>query len=89
MESGRDPELVIAEKGWEQLTDPAEIAEAVNSVYGAESAVFAEARASSANPKRKNTLAAFLVGKVLAATGGRADPRIAGEQVEKLIMAGE
>jgi aspartyl-tRNA(Asn)/glutamyl-tRNA(Gln) amidotransferase subunit B len=89
VESGRDPELVIAENGWEQLTDPAEIAEAVNSVYGAESAVFAEARASAANPKRKNTLAAFLVGKVLAATGGRADPKIAGEQVEKLIMAGE
>ncbi|MDR1586646.1 MAG: Asp-tRNA(Asn)/Glu-tRNA(Gln) amidotransferase subunit GatB [Treponema sp.] len=89
VESGRDPELVIREQGWEQLTDPAKIAEAVNAVYGAESAVFAEARSSSANPKRKNTLTAFLVGKVLAATGGRADPRIAGEQVEKLIMAGE
>jgi aspartyl-tRNA(Asn)/glutamyl-tRNA(Gln) amidotransferase subunit B len=89
VESGRDPGLVIAENGWEQLTDPAKIAEAVNSVYGTESAVFAEARASASNPKRKNTLTAFLVGKVLAATGGRADPKIAGEQVEKLITAGE
>jgi aspartyl-tRNA(Asn)/glutamyl-tRNA(Gln) amidotransferase subunit B len=85
-ESGRDPELVIKEKGWEQLTDPAEIAEAVNSVYGEEGAVFAEARAAGA--KRKRTLTAFLVGKVLAATGGRADPKIAGEQVEKLITEG-
>jgi aspartyl-tRNA(Asn)/glutamyl-tRNA(Gln) amidotransferase subunit B len=85
MESGKDPELVIKENGWEQLTDPAKIAEAVNAVYLAESAVFAEARAAGENPKRKRTLTAFLVGKVLSATGGRADPKIAGEQVEKLI----
>ncbi|MDR1411409.1 MAG: Asp-tRNA(Asn)/Glu-tRNA(Gln) amidotransferase subunit GatB [Spirochaetaceae bacterium] len=88
IESGRDPELVIEENGWEQLTDPAKIAEAVNSVYGEESAVFAEARAAASNPKRKRTLTAFLVGKVLAVTGGRADPKIAGEQVEKLITEG-
>ncbi|MDR1352692.1 MAG: Asp-tRNA(Asn)/Glu-tRNA(Gln) amidotransferase subunit GatB [Treponema sp.] len=87
-ESGRDPETVIKENGWEQLADPAKIAEAVNSVYGEESAVFAEARAAASNPKRKRTLTAFLVGKVLAATGGRADPKIAGEQVEKLITEG-
>jgi aspartyl-tRNA(Asn)/glutamyl-tRNA(Gln) amidotransferase subunit B len=87
-ESGRDPETVIRENGWEQLADPAKIAEAVNSVYGEESAVFAEARAAASNPKRKRTLTAFLVGKVLAVTGGRADPKIAGEQVEKLITEG-
>jgi aspartyl-tRNA(Asn)/glutamyl-tRNA(Gln) amidotransferase subunit B len=85
MESGRDPEAIIEENGWERLTDPAKIAEAVNAVYGAESAVFDEARAVGGNPKRQRTLTAFLVGKVLSATGGRADPRIAGEQVEKLI----
>jgi aspartyl-tRNA(Asn)/glutamyl-tRNA(Gln) amidotransferase subunit B len=86
VESGRDPELIIKEKGWEQLTDPAKIAEAVKAVYAAEGAVFAEVRAAGDNPKRKHTLTAFLVGKVLAATGGRADPKIAGAQVEELIL---
>ncbi|MDR3335628.1 MAG: Asp-tRNA(Asn)/Glu-tRNA(Gln) amidotransferase subunit GatB [Treponema sp.] len=86
VESGRDPELIITEKGWEQLTDPAKIAEAVKSVYASEGAVFAEARAAGDNLKRRHTLTAFLVGKVLAVTGGRADPKIAGAQVEELIL---
>jgi aspartyl-tRNA(Asn)/glutamyl-tRNA(Gln) amidotransferase subunit B len=85
IESGREAEDIIRENGWDQLTDPARIAEAVQQVYAAEARVFAEARSAADNPKRKHTLTAFLVGKVLAATGGRADPKIAGEQVEELI----
>jgi aspartyl-tRNA(Asn)/glutamyl-tRNA(Gln) amidotransferase subunit B len=76
----KDPEAIIRERGWEQITDPAQIAEVVSKVFDAEQATVTELRAAEAcgNARRRQTLAAFLVGKVLAATGGRADPKIAG-----------
>jgi aspartyl-tRNA(Asn)/glutamyl-tRNA(Gln) amidotransferase subunit B len=92
--TGRDPEALIRERGWELITDPAAIAEKAREVYAAEKAVFAEAAslrsgaASPQNAKRAQALTAFLVGKVLAASGGRADPKLAGEAVEQLL-AGE
>jgi len=81
----RDPEIIIRERGWELITDPAAIATAVSAVYAAETSIFAEAAACAANPKRRGTLSAYLVGKVLAATNGRADPRIAGKQIAEII----
>jgi aspartyl-tRNA(Asn)/glutamyl-tRNA(Gln) amidotransferase subunit B len=83
----KDPEAVIRERGWEQISDPAKIAEVVGAVYVAEAASFAEARdaVTQGNAKRVNTLTAYLVGKALGATGGRADPKIVGEQLKKLI----
>jgi aspartyl-tRNA(Asn)/glutamyl-tRNA(Gln) amidotransferase subunit B len=81
----RDPEEIVRDRGWERLSDPAQIALAVQAVYQAEAPVFAEIRA--ANPKRRRTLTAYLVGKVLEHTGGRADPGIAGSQIETLLRA--
>jgi aspartyl-tRNA(Asn)/glutamyl-tRNA(Gln) amidotransferase subunit B len=85
----KDPELIIRERGWDLISDPARIALAVGEVYRTEEPVFAELRNSGEKgplpEKRRQTLTAFLVGKVLAATGGRADPKIAGSQIEALI----
>jgi aspartyl-tRNA(Asn)/glutamyl-tRNA(Gln) amidotransferase subunit B len=88
----RDPADIIREKGWEQITDPAKIAEAVQAVFAAEQATVAELRsvlaggnANGPKVRRGSALTAYLVGKVLTATGGRADPKIVGEQLEKLI----
>jgi aspartyl-tRNA(Asn)/glutamyl-tRNA(Gln) amidotransferase subunit B len=85
--SGKAPDNIIREYGWELITDEKAIAEAVKAVYAAEEKLFSEVRAarSGGNAKRGRILAAFLVGKVLDATGGRADPRIAGKQIEDLI----
>ena len=86
----RDPEIIIKEQGWEQLTDPAKIAEAVQSVQAEEAATFENIRTAIAggNYKRQQVLTAYLVGKVLAATGGRADPKIVGSQIEALNKQG-
>jgi len=83
----KDPETIVREQGWEILSDPAKIAQAVKAVEDAEGAALAEAREAKAggNDKRRQTLAAFLVGKVLEKTGGRADPKIAGAQIAALI----
>jgi aspartyl-tRNA(Asn)/glutamyl-tRNA(Gln) amidotransferase subunit B len=85
----RDPADIIRERGWERLSDPAKIAEIVRAVHAAEEAAFVEAREAAAggNGKRRQTLTAFLVGKVLESTDGRADPRIAGAQIDALIGA--
>ena len=81
----KDPEIIVKEKGWELISDPKVIAEAVQAAALAEAATVEEARGLAPNEKRRQTLTAFLVGKVLAATGGRADPAIARAQVEALL----
>jgi aspartyl-tRNA(Asn)/glutamyl-tRNA(Gln) amidotransferase subunit B len=93
LKEGRDPEIIIKERGWEQLSDPAAIARAVKAAAAAEGDTLAELRAivageKEAPPKRRQTLTAYLVGRVLAATGGRADPQIVRSQVEALAAAG-
>jgi aspartyl-tRNA(Asn)/glutamyl-tRNA(Gln) amidotransferase subunit B len=86
--SDRDPDAIIKEKGWELITDPAKIAEFVAAIQSAQASTFAEVKEAVAagNAKRSATLKAFLVGKVLAASGGRADPQVAGKQIEELIV---
>ncbi|MDR2374931.1 MAG: Asp-tRNA(Asn)/Glu-tRNA(Gln) amidotransferase subunit GatB [Treponema sp.] len=83
----RDPADIVRDRGWEILSDPVKIAEAVKTVETLEGKALEEAREAAAggNGKRRGTLAAFLVGKVLEQTGGRADPGIAGAQIAALI----
>jgi aspartyl-tRNA(Asn)/glutamyl-tRNA(Gln) amidotransferase subunit B len=82
----KDPQAIVRERNWEQITDPAPIAEAARQVLAGEKATVTElAKLDGNNEKRRKTLFAYLVGKVLSATGGRADPKIAGEQVEALL----
>ncbi|MDR2471682.1 MAG: Asp-tRNA(Asn)/Glu-tRNA(Gln) amidotransferase subunit GatB [Treponema sp.] len=83
----RDPQEIVKTKGWEQLTDPAAIASAAKTVLAAEAGAVAELRALGADAaeKRRRTLTAYLVGKVIAATEGRADPKIAGAAVAALL----
>jgi aspartyl-tRNA(Asn)/glutamyl-tRNA(Gln) amidotransferase subunit B len=83
----RDPEAIVKERNWEQLNDPAQIAEAVRRVMAAEAATVEDLRNAerAGNVRRRQTLAAYLVGRVLAATGGRSDPGIAGRQIEESL----
>ncbi|MDR1308177.1 MAG: Asp-tRNA(Asn)/Glu-tRNA(Gln) amidotransferase subunit GatB [Treponema sp.] len=86
----RDPEEIVKANNWEQLADPASIAKSAEAVFAAESVTVTELREliaanDAAKAKRRRTLTAYLVGKVIAATGGRADPKLAGQQVELLL----
>jgi aspartyl-tRNA(Asn)/glutamyl-tRNA(Gln) amidotransferase subunit B len=87
LKEDKDPGEIIKERDWEQIGDPAKIAETVKVVHEAETASFEEVRAAIAqgNTKKANSITTYLIGKVLAATGGRADPKIAGEQIRALI----
>jgi len=81
----KDPAQIVKERGWEIITDPAQIAQALKAVAESEADVIGELKGADINEKRRQTLTAFLVGKVLAATGGRADPKVAGNLVNELI----
>jgi aspartyl-tRNA(Asn)/glutamyl-tRNA(Gln) amidotransferase subunit B len=90
IKTDKDVETLVAEKGWELVSDPAQIAEAVRKVFAAEESAVTELRSLNADSaagteKRRRTLGAFLTGKVLAATGGRADPALAGRLIDEML----
>ncbi len=65
-----DPQEIIVARGWEQITDPAAIATIVDTVLGDNPQAVAQLRAGDARPK------GFLVGRIMQATSGRAEPRL-------------
>ncbi|MBU1079869.1 MAG: Asp-tRNA(Asn)/Glu-tRNA(Gln) amidotransferase subunit GatB, partial [Spirochaetes bacterium] len=71
---GSEPADVVAARGWEMVVDPAAIAAAVEAALAAEPAAFSEAAAALArgDAARVKPLSAYLVGKSIAASGGKA-----------------
>lgn len=76
-----DPADIVARRGWEQITDPQVVTAAVDEVFAKEAQTVQEV--ASADADRARSLSAYLVGKVLAATGGRADPSLARRLVDE------
>ncbi|GAB1484028.1 Asp-tRNA(Asn)/Glu-tRNA(Gln) amidotransferase subunit GatB [Treponema sp.] len=83
----KDPLFIVCEHSWEQICNPERISKVVDSVFTSEAAVVESLRAYRAkgDESRVKALTAFLTGKVLAATDGRAEPSIARLQVESRI----
>ncbi|GMO61725.1 MAG: Asp-tRNA(Asn)/Glu-tRNA(Gln) amidotransferase subunit GatB [Termitinemataceae bacterium] len=83
----KDPITIVAEHGWEQLSDPAIIGEFARNVVTAEAQTVSDLKAAkeAGNAKKIKGLSAFLVGKVLAASGGSASPAVAAAQIEALL----
>lgn len=71
--SGREPGLIVKEKGMVQVTDPKFIEDAVVKVMEAHAPVVAEFRSG------KEGVIGFLVGKVMQATQGKANPKMVNE----------
>jgi aspartyl-tRNA(Asn)/glutamyl-tRNA(Gln) amidotransferase subunit B len=66
----KDPERIINEKGWEQITDSATLTSYVDEVLGANPTVVEQIRGGDTKPM------GFLVGQVMKATSGRAEPQL-------------
>jgi aspartyl-tRNA(Asn)/glutamyl-tRNA(Gln) amidotransferase subunit B len=73
----KDPEAIIAEKGWEQITDRREVGRHIDAVLAANAGVVETIRGGDARP------VSFLVGEIMRATSGRADPGL----VQELVRA--
>jgi len=75
----KDPALIVKEKGWEQLTDRAQLSGILDTVLAANEQAVAEVRAGNAKPL------GFLVGQVMKLTGGRAEPQLVQELLKKRL----
>ncbi|MEW6724736.1 MAG: Asp-tRNA(Asn)/Glu-tRNA(Gln) amidotransferase subunit GatB [Bacillota bacterium] len=78
-DSGRDPETIVKEKGLVQISDEAELEQAVDRVLDENPRVVADYRAG------KKGVAGFLVGQVMKATGGRANPQLVNELIRRKL----
>jgi aspartyl-tRNA(Asn)/glutamyl-tRNA(Gln) amidotransferase subunit B len=81
LERGEPPEKIVREKGLEQVTDAGDIERAVDEVLAAHAKVVADYRGG--NEKSFG----FLVGQVMKATRGKANPQIVNELLKSKLRA--
>jgi len=77
--TGRPAQEIVDQQGLSQITDSGEVEEAVGQVMAANPQAAADYRAG------KDTAIKFLVGQVMRATRGRANPQQAGELLKKKL----
>ncbi len=79
LEKGGSPQKIVEKKGMTQISDPGEIEKVIETVM--------EANPSEVEKYRngKTKLKGFFVGQVMKQTGGRADPKLTNQLVEKLL----
>ena len=77
--TGRSAKEIIDEKGLSQITDSGEIEETVSQVLAANPQAIADFKGG------KETALKFLVGQVMKATRGRANPQLANELLERKL----
>ncbi len=79
LEKGGSPKEIVESKGMTQISDPAEIEQVITALM--------EANPSEVEKYRggKKKLKGFFVGQVMKQTGGRADPKLTNQLVEKLL----
>ncbi len=79
-ETGKDPAVLVEERGLKQVTDTGAIEAAIKQIV-------------AANPKQveaykaKPTMLGWFVGQVMKATGGKANPKIVNELLKKALDA--
>jgi len=78
-EEDKDPLSIIREKGWEQITDPTELAVHVDAVMKAHDGIVASIKAGDSR------LITFLIGEIMKETSGRADPGLVQGLVKKKL----
>jgi aspartyl-tRNA(Asn)/glutamyl-tRNA(Gln) amidotransferase subunit B len=80
-DTGKSPEAIVKEKGMVQVSDPAVIEKAVEKVLGENANVVADYKGG------KQGVLGFLVGKVMQATQGKANPKLVNEILKKKLDA--
>ncbi len=78
----RDPREIAQERGWMQSRNADEIAAWVNAALAANPQAVADALG---NPKKLQAARGFLTGQVMKISGGKADPKVTGELIQKAL----
>ena len=79
--TGKDPETIVAEQGLAQVSDVAQLRAVVQSVLEQNPKAVADYR------RGKSAALGFLLGQVMKALGGRANPAVARELLEEALQA--
>jgi len=79
LDTGKDPALIVKEKGLEQVSDEKQLESAVSKV------VAENERSVSDYKKGKTNALSFLVGQVMKQTGGKANPKLVSEMIRKKL----
>lgn len=89
MEEDREPAVIVAEHGWEMVVDPEKISAAVEKTFADDAASVADAVVAMdhSNISRIKALSAFLVGKAIAASGGKAEPSLVRAEVDRRLTS--
>ncbi|MDI6830041.1 MAG: Asp-tRNA(Asn)/Glu-tRNA(Gln) amidotransferase subunit GatB [Actinomycetota bacterium] len=82
LESGRDAEEIVAERGLTQISDQGELEAVVEEVVKENPGVVEDFR------KGKEKAASFLVGQVMRKTRGRANPQLVNELLQRRLREG-
>jgi len=80
-QTGKDPELIVREKGLVQISDEGAISSAVNEVLAANPKVVDDFRAG------KEKALGFLVGQVMKVTRGKANPEIVNKMLKEKMQS--
>ena len=81
VESGKDTDTIVAEKGLKQITDTGPIEAAIDQIIAANADKVAEYRGG------KEQLLGWFVGQVMKATQGKAAPALCGELLKKKLAS--
>ena len=79
LEKGGSPKKIVEKKGMTQISDPGELEKVIEEVMTANPSEVEKYR------KGKTKLKGFFVGQVMKQTGGRADPKLTNQLVEKKL----
>jgi Asp-tRNA(Asn)/Glu-tRNA(Gln) amidotransferase B subunit len=79
---GGSPEEIVEEQGLRQLSKPAELEPLIEQVFDAHPDSVAALRAGEGRQR------GFLIGQVMKASGGRANPQVLGRLIQAKIQQG-
>ena len=79
MNEGKDPEIIIEEKGMKQISDPATLKAIVNEILDANTQSIEDYAAG------KDRAVGFLVGQIMKKTGGQANPKVTNQILIQLL----
>jgi aspartyl-tRNA(Asn)/glutamyl-tRNA(Gln) amidotransferase subunit B len=80
--TGKDADAIIAQQGLSQISDTAEIEEAMSQAIEANPQAVADFKAGKTQSLK------FLLGQVIRATRGRANPKLATQLLKKKLEEG-
>jgi aspartyl-tRNA(Asn)/glutamyl-tRNA(Gln) amidotransferase subunit B len=77
--TGEAPEMIVARRGVQQISDAAVIWEIINRI------VAANPRQAEQYAQGKDSLFGFFIGQIMKETDGRANPNVAGDLLRKRL----